>query len=250
MNKSTISIEFGEHIEAVTADTQYVVDVDSDSDMDVLDGRIKAVMYSVWMDAQAQRLAKYLEKKKAAYFNDLYVFTYGVAVLSEDVYRPPTKTESIVLKIIDEKAAYEKRIESTWKQYDRFQSVCRRLSEDDQELFIAFFERRLKLSYERIREVIYKNLSLLERVYEAVNKEKEKSAIYSMRGCTTSEAAAYHAQHEGKQQYFVHGQFKYMTEAEYVAYQEKQNEKRAELISNVFERHKPGELLIFKSVAE
>lgn len=226
MDKSSISESFGEQLATITEGTKYELKVDTKNKaIGNTESRIRTVMYTLWMDGQAKRLAKYLERKKDERFADLNNFSYGVSSQEDALYRITSNTESLAIKNIYEKETYIKRINNARHQYNRFKSICNQLSSDDRELIENYFEHSHKVSYELLRATIQRNLTILERIYTEVESEKESRIIQEERGCTKQEAKLYHAQHEGKQQYFIYGRYVYLTEAEYLAHQQQQEEQ-------------------------
>lgn len=221
MNKSTISEAFGQQLASITDGTRYEVKTDSETFISELEHRIRRVMYSLWMDAQANRLANSIERRMAAHFQELYEFSYGVTLYDTMEHSAPRKTDTLALMIIDEKESYKKRIEHTRQQYSRFKEICNQLSESDKELITSYFEHSHKVEYEILRECMKRNLSLLENIYHEVDEEKERAAIKEMKGCTADEAREYQ---EGKQQYIINGQLKYMTEEEYAKHELEQRD--------------------------
>ncbi|MGG2057369.1 hypothetical protein ABFY48_24080 [Lysinibacillus pakistanensis] len=228
MNQSTISESFGEQLAIITAGTKYAVIPEGDTFLSELEHRVRKIMYSLWMDAQANKLANYLEKKQSVHFAQLYEFSYGVSIYDND-QSFSSRTDSLALMIIDKKAAYRKEIERLRLQYKRFLEICNQLGLNDKELIVSYFERSQKVEYEALRFSMQRNLTMLERIYTDVDREKESQVIKEARGCTAQEAKAYHTQHEGKQQYLIHGRYEYLTLEEHTAYQHKQ--------SNLFEVH-------------
>ena len=228
MDKSSISESFGEQLAAITEGTPYAINIDSDnSSLSNIEGRIRTVMYSLWMDGQAKRLADYLERKKVDRFAELYDFSYGVRFQEDALYRITSNTESLALKIADEKETYNKRIQHARNQYNRFKSICNQLGSGDKELIVSYFEHSHKVAYELLRATIQRNLTTLERIYTEADSEKESRVFQEERGCTAQEAKAYSAKYEGKQQYFIRGRYVYLTEAEYAAHQQHEEEQRA-----------------------
>lgn len=183
MDKSTISEEFGKHLASVTEGTIYDVspDTDDESFISEMEHRIRRVMYSMWMDAQANRLANDLERKMNDYFQDLYEFSYGVTLYDTMEHSAPRKTDTLALMIIDEKEAYKKRIKCARVQHSRFKKICSQLFQYDRELFIRYFERSEKVEYELLRESIKHNLLIIEVAYGYEQKKhrqvKKKYAI-------------------------------------------------------------------------
>lgn len=173
MNRTTISEAFGEQLAIVTAGTPYEIGESNENFISELEHRIRRVMYSLWTDGQAQKLANYLQKKQAAHIAELYEFSYGVPMYDND-YSLSRKTETIALMIIDEKKAYAKRIQRIRLQYKRFKEICNRLNDQDQITLINYFERNQKVDYELLRTTIQRNLKLLEQIYKDAEEEKEK----------------------------------------------------------------------------
>ncbi|EON73956.1 hypothetical protein [Lysinibacillus sphaericus] len=172
MNSTTISEEFGEQLAIVTAGTPYEIGENNENFFTELEHRIRRVMYSLWMDGQAQKLANYLQKKQAAHMAELYEFSYGVPMYDND-YSLSSKTETLALMIIDEKKAYAKRIQRIRLQYERFKKICNQLNDQDQTTLKSYFEHNQKVDYELLRTTIQRNLKLLEQVYKDAEAEKD-----------------------------------------------------------------------------
>lgn len=123
MNQTIISEAFGEHLALITVDTPYAIESDSDTFVSELEHKVREYMYSLWMDAQANQLANYLEKRQAAHFAQLYEFSYGVSMYDND-QSLSSRSDTLALMIIDEKVAYKKRLERLRLQYKRFNKIC------------------------------------------------------------------------------------------------------------------------------
>ncbi|MGG2110976.1 hypothetical protein ABFY60_10720 [Lysinibacillus pakistanensis] len=184
MNQTTISEAFGEQLALVTAGTPYAVDSDSDTFVSDLEHKVRKFMYSLWMDAQANKLANYLEKRQAAHFAQLYEFSYGIPVYdNEDPFS--NRTDTLALMIIDEKASYKKRIERIRLQYKRFKEICELISVDDKELFIRYFEQSQKVEYETLRNAVIRNLTIISERYlrdEQIVEEQTKQISETIEG--------------------------------------------------------------------
>lgn len=227
MDKTSMSESFGEQLAAITEGTKYELKVDTENiDIGNIESRIRTVMYTLWMDGQAKHLANYLERKKAERFADLNKFSYGVSFQEDALYRITNNTESLAIKNIYKKETYIKRINNARHQFDRFKSICNQLSSEDRELIVNYFEHSHKVAYELLRDTIQRNLTTLERIYTEADREKVRRIIQEERGCTKQEAKLYHAQHGGKQQYFIFDRYVYLTEAEYAALQQQEEERR------------------------
>lgn len=175
MNQTTISEAFGEQLALITADTPYAIESDSDTFISELEHRVRKFMYSLWMDAQANKLANYLEKRQAAHFAQLYEFSYGISVYdSEDPLS--NRTDTLALMIIDEKAAYKKRLKRIKLHYRRFREICEQLSAEDRKLFIRYFEQSQKVDYETLRNVIIRNLTMIREHYLCDEQMVEEKA--------------------------------------------------------------------------
>lgn len=184
MNQTTISETFGEQLALITADTPYAIESDSDTFISELEHKVRKCMYSLWMDANANKLANYLEKKQAAHFAQLYEFSYGIP--SYDNNDPfSSRTDTLALMIIDEKAAYKKRINRIRLQYKRFSEICESLSVEDRELFVRYFEHSQKVDYESLRNAVIKNLTMINERYlndEQLAEEQTKQISESIEG--------------------------------------------------------------------
>lgn len=185
MNKATLSDEFSKQIEVMTAGTPYASNC-FDSE---LERHIRELMYFLWLDAQANKLARHLETKMEAHFEELYEFSYGVTFYDNAEHPTPKRTEALALMIIDEKEGYKKRIKRLGVQHKRFKGICDLLFPYDRELFISYFERAEKVDYERLREAIKHNLAIIEPFYgfttqartrrlQGVGKSKKEKKVY------------------------------------------------------------------------
>ncbi|ACA41631.1 hypothetical protein J2D69_17800 [Lysinibacillus sphaericus] len=184
MNQTIISEAFGEQLALITADTPYEIESNSDTFISELEHKVRKFMYSLWMDAQANKLANYLEKKQAAHFAQLYEFSYGISSCDND---DPfsNRTDTLALMIIDEKAAYKKRIERIRLQYKRFNEICELISVEDSELFIHYFEQSQKVDYETLRNTVIRNLTMISERYwhdEQIAEEKTKEVSATIDG--------------------------------------------------------------------
>lgn len=184
MDQTTISEAFGEQLAFITADTPYAIEGDSDTFVSELEHKVRKFMYSLWMDANANKLANYLERKQAAHFAQLYEFSYGIpAYDNED--RFSTRTDALALMIIDEKAAYKKRIERLRLQYKRFIEICNSFIVEDRQLFISYFEQSRKVDYETLRKAVITNLNVISQRYlldEELAEEQTKMISDSIAG--------------------------------------------------------------------
>ncbi|QFF98786.1 hypothetical protein PB01_08045 [Psychrobacillus glaciei] len=176
MNKSILAEEFGEQLEAVTIGTPYAVDPDSDNFISELEQRIRRVMYNLWMDAQSQRLAKHLQRKQVAHFEELYEFSYGVPMYDKEYAGIPRDTESLAIRIIDEKQAFIKRNEHLYLRYERFKEITNNLPASSKQILVDYFEYRKKIDYELLRNTLKKHLKAIERIYKADEESKEAEA--------------------------------------------------------------------------
>lgn len=184
MNQTTISEAFGEQLALITADTPYAIESDSDNFISELERKVRKFMYSLWMDANANKLANYLEKRQAAHFAQLYEFSYGIPVYDNED-RFSNRTDALALMIIDEKASYKKRIERIRLQYKRFNEICEQLSVEDRELFIRYFEWSQKVDYETLRNAVIRNLTMISERYlhdEQMVEEQTKQISESIEG--------------------------------------------------------------------
>ncbi|MET4562698.1 hypothetical protein ABIA69_003889 [Lysinibacillus parviboronicapiens] len=179
MNQTTISEDFGEQLALITADTPYAIESDSDTFVLELEQKVRKYMYSLWMDAQANKLANYLEKRQAAHFAQLYEFSYGVSMYDND-QSLSSRSDILAFMIIDEKAFYKKRLERIRLQYKRFREICELLSVEDKELFIRYFEQSQKVDYETLRNAVINNLTLIGERYWRDEKMKEEHARHSL----------------------------------------------------------------------
>lgn len=164
MNQSLISEAFGEQLALITANTPYAIESDSDIFISELEHKVRKSMYSLWMDANANKLANYLEKKQVAHFNQLYEFSYGIPTYDNDVPFS-SRTDTLAVMIIDEKAAYMKRLKRIRLQYKRFNEICASISVEDKELFISYFEQSEKVDYETLRKAMIRNLTIISERY-------------------------------------------------------------------------------------
>ena len=179
MNQTIISEAFGEHLALITADTPFAFEIDSDTFISELEHKVRKYMYSLWMDAQANKLANYLEKKQAAHFAQLYEFSYGVSMYDND-QSLSSRSDILAFMIIDKKVAYKKRLERIRLQYKRFREICELIGVEDRKLFIRYFEHSQKVEYETLRQTVINNLTLIGERYWRDEKMKEEHARYSL----------------------------------------------------------------------
>lgn len=179
MNQTTISEDFGEQLALITADTPYAIESDSDTFVSELEQKVRKYMYSLWMDAQANKLANYLEKRQAEHFAKLYEFSYGVSMYDND-QSISSRSDILAFMIIDEKASYKKRLERIRLQYKRFREICELLSVEDKELFIRYFEQSQKVDYETLRNAVINNLTVIGERYWRDEKMKEEHTRHSL----------------------------------------------------------------------
>ncbi|MGY4793919.1 hypothetical protein ACVNNN_02865 [Lysinibacillus fusiformis] len=173
MNQTIISEAFGEQLALITADTPYAIESDSDTFVSELEQKVREYMYSLWMDAQANKLANYLERRQAAHFAQLYEFSYGVSMYDND-QSLSSRSDILAFMIIDEKAAYKKRLERIQLQYKRFRELCEQIGVGDRKLFIRYFEQSQKVDYETLRKAVINNLALIGERYWRDEKIKEE----------------------------------------------------------------------------
>ena len=178
MNQNKISEAFGEQLALITADTPYAIESDSDTFVSELEHKVRKYMYLLWMDAQANKLANYLEKRQATHFAQLYEFSYGVSMYDND-QSLSSRSDTLAFMIVDEKASYKKRLERIKLQYKRFKEICELLSVEDKELFIHYFEQSEKVDYETLRNAVINNLTLIGERYLRDEKMKEEHTRYS-----------------------------------------------------------------------
>lgn len=219
MNNSVLSETFGEQLAAITTGTRYAVEADSNNFISELEHRIRQVMYSLWMDAQAKRLADYLARKITTHFEQLYEFSYGVPIYDQEV-SASRGTESIALMIIDEKNRYMKRIEYLRGHYKRFNNIVEELDGNSKRTIVGYFKHGEKVDYETLRGVLRKNLKFIELIYKTDEQEKE------------SEVDGLEVEYQeglGKQRYVIDRKTVYMFPEEYKAYTESRNEERKKL---------------------
>ncbi len=179
MNRSTLSESFGEQMKELTAGTIYEIEADEidcpDIKMDMQESRIRSAMYDLWMCAHAKSLARSMEGERAAHYEDLYEFSYGVT--RYDPQHFITKgTDSLALMIIDEKKSFSKRIEKLYKQYALFHSIMDSLDLQSSKLLVRYFIHGEKVDYETLREVLRKNLTKIEKVFTMKEREQEERA--------------------------------------------------------------------------
>lgn len=219
MNKSTISESFGEQLAIVTAGTRYEIDSETDKFISELEHRIRRIMYSLWMDAQSEKLADYLEKKKIEHFKQLYEFSYGVTLYDQDQTRPKD-AESLALRIIHEKSRYIKQIEGLRERYKRFKRICDQIVVDDKQLIISYFEMSHKVDYEMLRSIIREHLEEMESIYKENELQAELDA--------DKEEEEYQAT-LGKKKYRINNKYIYMSPSEHHEYLENEKKKNQEL---------------------
>jgi len=116
----------------------------------------RVLMYDLYLGAQALKLALKFMNERKEYFESLYDFSYGVSCLSDITDQPVFigNTESHAMRIIDEKEAYDKRIEKLMERYRGFKKIIGGLSEEDQHLLIRYFEYGHRVDYEQVRACI------------------------------------------------------------------------------------------------
>lgn len=171
MNQTIISEAFGEQLSLITANTPYAMESNSDDFVSELEHKVREYMYSLWMDAQANKLANYLEKRQAAHFAQLYEFSYGVSMYDND-QSLSSRADILAFMIIEEKVTYKKRLERIRLQYKRFKEICELIAVEDRKLFIRYFEYSQKVNYETLREAVINNLTLIGERY--IRDEKMK----------------------------------------------------------------------------
>lgn len=179
MNQTIISEAFGEQLALITANTPYAIESDSDDFVSELEHKVREYMYSLWMDAQANKLANYLEKRQAAHFAQLYEFSYGVSMYDKD-QSLSSRADILSFMIIDEKESYKKRLERIRLQYKRFKEICELISVEDRKLFIRYFEQSQKVGYETLRKAVINNLTLIGERYRRDEKMKEEHTSDSL----------------------------------------------------------------------
>lgn len=184
MNQTTISEAYSEQLALVTAGTDFDTNSEMESFLSTLEYRVRELSYSLWMDAQANKLANYLEKRQAAHFAQLYEFSYGVSMYDND-QSLSNRSDTLAMMIIDEKAAYKKRLERIRLQYRRFREICELISVEEKELFIRYFEQSQKVDYEVLRTAIINNLTVIGERYwrdEQLANEQTKEISESIEG--------------------------------------------------------------------
>ena len=219
MNQSDLTEAFGQQLASLTAGTEYEVDSESDETMDNTEGRIRAIMYNLWMDAQSKKLANHLQRKQDAHFAQLYEFSYGVTRYEED-YFLPKGTEKLALMIIDEKRAFEKRIKRLYRRYDRFKNLTDKLEPSSKDIIVGYFEHGQKFEYELLRNTLTKHLKEIERVYNDDERSQDEAADRL--------EDEYQAE-QGKERYLIGRKYVYMKPSEYATYLEKEKSKRNEI---------------------
>ena len=116
----------------------------------------RVLMYDLYLGAQAYKLALKFEDERQEYFDSLYDFSYGVSCLSDLTDEPVFigNTESRAIRIIEEKEAYDKRIEKLKKRYRGFRRLLDGLNEEDEHLLRRYFEYGHRVDYEQVRASI------------------------------------------------------------------------------------------------
>lgn len=218
MNQSELSEEFGRNMETLTG-TEFEIDSESDDFMDNLEGRIRTIKYNLWMDAQSNTLANYLKRKMSAHFEQLYEFSYSVSMYEED-YSIPRGTEALALMIIDEKEAYEKRIERLYRRYERFESITSILPPSSKSVVMGYFKHRKKIEYELLRTILIKHLNEIESVYKEDELQQEADADRL--------EDEYQAE-QGRRRYLIERRYVYMTPDEYINHVENEKNERKRL---------------------
>lgn len=219
LNKSVISESFGEQLTAITTGTPFEINADSDSFIGESEHQIRKVMFSLWMDAQSYKLAKHLEEKISGHFEQLYEFSFGVSKYDKD-YSMSKDTETLALRIIDEKNRYSKQIEHLRERYKRFKRICDQLNVEDKQLIVSYFERSHKVEYEALRNVLRRHLKGMESIYKEDELQAELEA--------ETEEDEYQ-EDLGKQKYKINMKYVYMTPVEYAEYQENEKKRNQKL---------------------
>lgn len=116
----------------------------------------RVVIYDLYLGAQAYKLALKFEDEREEYFDSLYDFSYGVSCLSDLTDQPVFigNTESHAMRIIDEKEAYDKRIEKLKNRYKGFRMLLSGLNDEDEHLLRRYFEYGHRVDYEQVRACI------------------------------------------------------------------------------------------------
>ncbi|MFJ8065827.1 hypothetical protein ACIQYS_14450 [Psychrobacillus sp. NPDC096426] len=172
MNRATISDKFGAEMEALTAGTRYEISSDSDDPTPILEGYIREIMYSMYVDAHSKELAIRYQRQIEEHFSELYEFSYGVSPYDSE-YRQSSQTERVALMIVDEKARYTKQIEKLFAKNNRFYAALKVVDPDDRELLLDYFERNMLVEYEVLRSALKRNLKKLENFYQSELRKAE-----------------------------------------------------------------------------
>lgn len=172
MNRSTISDMFGAEMKTLTAGTRYEISSDSDDPTPLLEGQIREIMYSMYVDANSKDLAIRYKQQEGEYFSELYEFSYGVSPYDSE-YRQSSQTELVALMIVDEKARYTKQINRLFAKNKRFYSALDVVDPSDRELLSNYFERNMLVDYEVLRGVLKRNLKKLEKFYQSELRKAE-----------------------------------------------------------------------------
>lgn len=219
MNQSDLSEAFGQQIEELTVGTMYEIvggPAGTEDKMDQTEARIRSIMYSLWMGAQSEELARRMERRQAAHFAQLYEFSYGVPVYDAE-YPVMKGTENLALMILDEKQAYSRRIEKLRKEYALFRDIMEELDPSSKTLLIAYFENGEKVEYKSLRAALKKHLAKIERIYKQIEIARDDEA----------ERIEEQYQLEQGRIPVMKGRVKvYMTEEEHQQYKKEQEEQR------------------------
>lgn len=218
-NPSEISEAFGQQIEILTAGTKYEIDPETEKQMDHTERKIREVMYNLWMDAQSNKLAVFLEKGQAAHFENLYEFSYGTPLYDQN-YSISKSPENIAIRIIAEKQRYVNRIRTLRSRYERFKEIVDKMDQSTKEMLIGYFVYSYRVDYELLRPILCKHLREIEKVYKRCEEKQE--------------AAADQLEDEyqallGKKRYVVDRKIIYMTDEEQNAHVENEKQKREKL---------------------
>lgn len=172
MNRSTISEMFGAAMETLTTGTRYEISSESDDPTPLLEGQIREIMYSMYVDAHSKDLAIRYKRQVEEHFSELYEFSYGVSPYDSE-YRQSSQTELVALMIVDEKARYTKQINKLFAKNNRFYAALNVVDLNDRELLLDYFERNMLVDYEVLRSVLKRNLKKLGAFYKSELRKAE-----------------------------------------------------------------------------
>lgn len=192
-------------------------------------------MWELRSGAKALERANRLIDEREYYFESLYDDIRYFAVRYEDA---PTlgsnpSVEYQACKIIDTKRAYNKRIEGLRDQYGRWREFLHTFDKRDAELLQRYFEDDDPIPNETIQRLLFKAKRKMERVEKDREKELNAQAMEEHKKFRQQNVDKFKAvtppDNTNKKHVLVDGQFHYMTDEEYEAYQQAQTGRTLQL---------------------